>query len=117
TLEAVLGDAIPRPSEVRAEVPSRLDEVVMRALERDRGARWQTAGDMLAALNKYLYGLEDPPSPPQAPTLVTHFTPPPKPPHPAPRAARRPRQAGPAPPPHPARKPPAPPTVPPPRRH
>src|SRR5438067_1677198 len=36
TLAAVLGATIARPSSRRPEVPSKLDEVVMRALERDR---------------------------------------------------------------------------------
>ncbi|NVB77991.1 MAG: serine/threonine protein kinase [Kofleriaceae bacterium] len=76
TLEAVLRADIPRPSEVRPEVPAKLDEVVMRALERDQTARWPTAGDMLAALNKYLYSLDETPGPRDVAALVAKFCPP-----------------------------------------
>lgn len=76
TLAAVLGEPIPPPSSVRPEVPTKLDEVVMRALERDRDARWPTAGDMLAQLNKYLYTLDDTPGPREVAALVARFCPP-----------------------------------------
>jgi len=76
TLAAVLDDAVPRPSSVRPEVPARLDEVVMRALERDRAERWPSAGEMLAAINKYLYTLEEPPGPRDVAALVARFCPP-----------------------------------------
>ncbi|HUS30583.1 MAG TPA: protein kinase [Kofleriaceae bacterium] len=76
TLDAVLRDEIPRPSSVRPEVPAKLDDVVMRALERDRGARWALAADMLAALNKYLYSLDETPGPRDVSALVARFCPP-----------------------------------------
>jgi serine/threonine-protein kinase len=76
TLAAVLGEPIPPPSSVRPEVPAKLDEVVMRALERDRDARWTSAGDMLAQLNKYLYGLEETPGPRDVAALVGRYCPP-----------------------------------------
>lgn len=76
TLAAVLDAPIPPPSSVRPEVPAKLDEVVMRALERDREARWPTAGDMLAQLNKYLYTLDDTPGPREVAALVARFCPP-----------------------------------------
>jgi serine/threonine-protein kinase len=76
TLDAVLRADIPLPSRRRAEVPTRLDEVLMRALQRDRDARWPSAGEMLAALNKYLYGLEHTPGPREIGALVARYCPP-----------------------------------------
>jgi serine/threonine-protein kinase len=76
TLAAVLGDDIPPPSSRRDEIPPKLDEVVMRALERDRTERWQTAGDMLAELNRYIYGLTSSPGPREVGSLVARFCPP-----------------------------------------
>jgi eukaryotic-like serine/threonine-protein kinase len=76
TLEAVLREPIPPPSSVRGEVPAKLDDVVMRALERDRNARWPSATDMLAQLNKYLYSLDDTPGPRDVAALVARFCPP-----------------------------------------
>jgi serine/threonine-protein kinase len=76
TLAAVLDGDIPRPSSIRADVPAKLDEVVMRALERDRTKRWQSAADMLAPLNKYLYSLDETPGPRDVAALVARFCPP-----------------------------------------
>lgn len=76
TLSAVQSDDIARPSSVRAEIPAKLDEVVMRALERDRANRWQSAADMLAPLNKYLYALDATPGPRDVTALVARFCPP-----------------------------------------
>ena len=76
TLGAVLGAAIRLPSEVRAEVPAKLDDLVMRALERDQVTRWADAGEFLAALNKYLYALDETPGPRELAALVAQFCPP-----------------------------------------
>jgi hypothetical protein len=76
TLAAVLDEPIPPPSSVRPEVPAKLDEVVMRALERDRSARWTSAGDMLAQLNKYLYSLDETPGARDVAALVARYCPP-----------------------------------------
>ncbi|HEY4244157.1 MAG TPA: protein kinase [Kofleriaceae bacterium] len=76
TLQAVLGAPIPPPSSVRPDVPAKLDEVVMRALERDAAARWPSAGEMLAALQRYLYALEETPGPRDIAALVARYTPP-----------------------------------------
>lgn len=76
TLAAVLRESIPVPSSVRPEVPPKLDEIVMRALERDIDARWPTAGDMLAAINKYLYSLDATPGAREVAALVGRFCPP-----------------------------------------
>jgi serine/threonine protein kinase len=76
TLAAVTEEDIPRAAAARPEVPAKLDEIVMRALERDKTSRWTSAGDMLAALNKYLYALDDTPGPRDVATLVARFCPP-----------------------------------------
>ena len=76
TLAAVTDEEIPRPSTKRPEVPAKLDEVVMRALERDQTARWSSAGEMLAQLQRYLYALEEPPNPRDVAALVARYCPP-----------------------------------------
>ena len=76
TLGAVLGAAIQLPSEVRREVPAKLDDLVMRALERDQATRWPDAAEFLAALHKYLYALEATPGPRELAALVAQFCPP-----------------------------------------
>jgi len=76
TLSAVVDGDIARPSTDNPEVPARLDEVVMHALERDMTARWTSAGDMLAALQRYLYSLDDTPGPRDIAALVARYCPP-----------------------------------------
>ncbi len=76
TLFAVTEEEIPRPTSARPEIPAKLDEIVMRALERDKTARWSNAGEMLAALQRYLYGLEEMPGPRDVAALVARFCPP-----------------------------------------
>ncbi|QSQ18196.1 protein kinase [Myxococcus landrumensis] len=49
-LRAVQHSVIPPPARLNPEVPEALDAVVMRALERDPSARFQTAGEMERAL-------------------------------------------------------------------
>src|SRR5262249_8201007 len=73
---AVLDGDIPRPSTAHGDVPTRLDDVVMRALERDMTARWASAGDMLAALQRYLYSLDEMPGPRDVAALVARYCPP-----------------------------------------
>jgi hypothetical protein len=48
----------------------------MRALERDMTERWPSAGDLLAALQRYLYSLDDPPGPRDVAALVARYCPP-----------------------------------------
>ncbi len=76
TLAAVTDGAIPRPSEARPGIPAKLDDVVMRALEREPGTRWAAADEMLAALQRYLYSLEDTPGPREVAALVAKYCPP-----------------------------------------
>jgi tRNA A-37 threonylcarbamoyl transferase component Bud32 len=76
TLAAVLSAEIPRPSSERPEIPAKLDDLVMRALERDQAARWPDAGEMLTELNRYLYSLETTPGPRDVAALVGRYCPP-----------------------------------------
>lgn len=76
TLGAVLADPIPTPSQERAGIPHRLDDLVMRALARDRQARWPSASEMLGSLNKLLYSLDNTPGPRDVAALVATYCPP-----------------------------------------
>jgi serine/threonine-protein kinase len=53
-VHAVKHDPIPPPSTIRSEIGADLDQVVMRALERDRDRRFQTALEMQTALEGVL---------------------------------------------------------------
>lgn len=55
TLENVKSAPIPNPKQYRPELPDKLCEIVMKALERDLSARYQTAGEMGVALEYYMY--------------------------------------------------------------
>ena len=76
TLAAVTGADIAVPSSLRPDVPAKLDEVVMRALDRDVTARWPSAADMLAAINRFLYALDDTPTARDVAALVAKYCPP-----------------------------------------
>ena len=76
TLRAVTDAEIPRPSSVSPAVPARLDDVVMRALARDRGERWGSAREMLHELQRYLYSLDETPGPRDVAALVARYCPP-----------------------------------------
>lgn len=56
TLRAVMDKEIPRPSEVRPELPSELDDVIMLALERDPEDRYETARDLGRDLARFASG-------------------------------------------------------------
>jgi N-acetylmuramic acid 6-phosphate etherase len=52
-------NATPRtPSAITAEIPPDLDRVILRALEKDRAFRYQTASDLLADLKRVRRGLQ-----------------------------------------------------------
>jgi eukaryotic-like serine/threonine-protein kinase len=76
TLHAVVEGDIPRPSAQRPDIPDKLEEIVMRALERDMTSRWPSAGEMLAALRRYIYSLEETPGPRDVERLVARYCPP-----------------------------------------
>lgn len=54
TIDAVQNMAIFPPSAYRSEIPSDLDEITLRALERDPKKRYPAAADMSLALTKFL---------------------------------------------------------------
>ena len=54
TMYAVLSDEIRAPSDYRPEIPRELDEIVMKALQRDPAMRYQTAREMGQGLRKFL---------------------------------------------------------------
>jgi serine/threonine-protein kinase len=54
TVKQIMEMEIPHPSAQRNDVPEALDQVVMRALERDRAKRFATAGEMAAALDDFV---------------------------------------------------------------
>lgn len=54
TLGLVLSAAIPRPSSLVPDYPEGLERIVLRALERDASARFQTAAEMREALERHL---------------------------------------------------------------
>jgi serine/threonine-protein kinase len=56
----VLEGPIALPSSVNPEVPASVDPIVMRALERDRDARYQTAGEMAEDLQNALSEMRAP---------------------------------------------------------
>lgn len=78
TLRAVTDAPIAAPSTHNPAVPGRLDDVVMKALQRDRDQRWHSAAEMLAALHRYLYSLEVTPGPRELGILVARRCPPTK---------------------------------------
>ncbi len=53
TMSAVVDAEIPIPSKLRSEIPPALDAIVMRALQRDPGARFQTAEAMVRELEAF----------------------------------------------------------------
>lgn len=54
TMEAVCSDPIPKASEVVEGLPAGLDQILMRALERDPEKRYQTAREMSEDLERWL---------------------------------------------------------------
>jgi tRNA A-37 threonylcarbamoyl transferase component Bud32 len=76
TLAAVLDAPIDAPSRLRPEVSPKLDEIVLRGLARDAGARWPTAAEYLGAINRYLYTLEPVPGPRDLAALIARNCPP-----------------------------------------
>ena len=54
TIYAVLSDPVHPPSKHRANIAPELDEIVLRALQRNPAERWQTAREMGQALREFL---------------------------------------------------------------
>jgi len=60
TIRAVLEEPIPPPRSRRPDVPEQLERIVLRALERDREARYASAFDMTAELTAWIQGCGEP---------------------------------------------------------
>jgi serine/threonine protein kinase len=76
TLAAVLDHPIAPPSHLRPDVPAELDRICLRALERNRDERCQTAADLLTALTRYAYSVEPPVTQSTLATLIASTCPP-----------------------------------------
>jgi len=59
TMYAVLSGEIRPPSDYRSDVPAELDEIVLKALQRNPDERWRTARDMGKALRRFLARQEE----------------------------------------------------------
>lgn len=59
TMYAVLSGEIRPPSEHRSDVPPELDEIVLKALQRNPDERWQSAREMGKALRRFLAKQEE----------------------------------------------------------
>ena len=53
-LHRILNDPLPKPTEVVPDLDPKLEAIVMKAIERDKGARYQTAEEFREALEGYL---------------------------------------------------------------
>jgi hypothetical protein len=56
TLARIVSDPAPSMRTLRPDLDPRLDQVVLRGLERDRGRRWRNLADFRAALQEFLPG-------------------------------------------------------------
>jgi len=74
---AILRDTPPPLSSVRGDLPAELEQVVARCLEKERGARFQSASDVSAALRSIGSGV--PASAPSRPDAEAILKPPPTP--------------------------------------
>ena len=68
----VLESVVPLPSSLNSEVPAEVDRIVMRALERDRDARYPTAGEIADDIEKVLFEMRASPHEPRK-LLVSLF--------------------------------------------
>ncbi|PCJ56235.1 MAG: serine/threonine protein kinase [Planctomycetota bacterium] len=55
SLKKVVSEEVKPPSSFRSEIPKEIDEIVMKALVKDQDHRYQTASEMLYALEYYMY--------------------------------------------------------------
>lgn len=70
TLHAVVNDEIPAPSSFDRHYPKALERIVLRALERDRSRRWDSAGAMREALLSVVAEEHPPPGADRLRTLI-----------------------------------------------
>ncbi|MCL5047093.1 MAG: Stk1 family PASTA domain-containing Ser/Thr kinase [Actinobacteria bacterium] len=50
---------VPRPAQINPAVPVELEEIILRAMEKDQGRRYQSAAEMQADLNRFLKDLSE----------------------------------------------------------
>ncbi|HEX8818952.1 MAG TPA: serine/threonine-protein kinase [Archangium sp.] len=61
-MQDILEGEVRAPSELRSDVPQALDEIVLKALQKDRRKRYASAQEMQLALEKYLNTTPEPPT-------------------------------------------------------
>jgi eukaryotic-like serine/threonine-protein kinase len=61
-MQDILEGEVRAPSELREDVPRELDEICMKALQKDRRKRFGSAQEMQVALEKYLASTPEPPT-------------------------------------------------------
>ncbi len=88
-----ISDPLPLPSSLKPDIPASIEKVILKALAKDPGDRFETAAEFLAAWKRALEEIETvrlEPETKAAPHPVPPVPAPPRP-APAPRAASRPR--------------------------
>ena len=55
-IDRVLNDPLPAPSEVQQDLPRELDEIIMKAVHKDRDARYLTGEDLAADIRSFAEG-------------------------------------------------------------
>ena len=74
---AILHDEPPSPITLRSEIPAKLDEIVLKALEKDPGLRYQSAAELRADLKRFKRQFDSaaPTSPPARSTVAPPSSP------------------------------------------
>src|SRR6185436_7900694 len=75
TLKAVVGLKVPPPSSVMKGVPKAVDHIVLKALEKNRDDRFQTATEMQLALEEFLVRQRLPSTPAHVAAFMTDLFP------------------------------------------
>jgi serine/threonine-protein kinase len=70
TIRQVLEDPVKPPSTLRADVPKEVEQIVLRALEKDRAKRYPTAAEFVQALEKLSIKAPSPGTPEVAPAAA-----------------------------------------------
>lgn len=76
TLKAVLSEVIPKASEFRREAEGVLDVLCEKALQRDLDKRYSSAGDLLIAINRFLYSQMETVTPEDVSRIIAKHCPP-----------------------------------------
>jgi serine/threonine-protein kinase len=73
TLDALLHEPIPTPSQLRADIPAELDAIVLKALDRDPAARYASAADLGRALSEACMSARIVHTPDDVAQLLAHY--------------------------------------------